>query len=208
MYMQDYDETFPKAIHLMPDGSLFIWPLEVAPYTKNTAIFRCPSDRHPMLIRQFLSAALQKQTADFGISVICNYDIMPPEDLQAVRLPQLDAPAQLISIVDMRDLGAWPGWTGYWGVLPFDQTIRPGLYGQQTLTGDQVSSALQAAEAGKVPPGEGSKFGPRVATLRHTGGENYIFADGHAHWMMFRQTLGPSGGTDGSMWVQPLLHQY
>jgi prepilin-type N-terminal cleavage/methylation domain-containing protein len=209
MYTQDYDETLPKAIHQMPDGSLFPWPLEVAPYARNTAIFRCPSDRNPMLIKQFLSSALQKQFVDFGLSVICNYDMMPPEDLQAVTLSQIEAPAQLISIVDMRDGGAWPGWGGYWGVLPFQATIRKGVYGQQTLSGDQVSTALAAAEAGKVPPGEGAKFGPRVATHRHVGGENYIFADGHAHWMMFRQTLNPTtGGTDGSMWIQPLLHLY
>jgi prepilin-type N-terminal cleavage/methylation domain-containing protein/prepilin-type processing-associated H-X9-DG protein len=209
MYTQDYDETLPKAIHQMPDGSLFIWPLEVAPYVKNTAVFRCPSDRHPMMVAQFLSSALQKQITDFGISVICNYDVMPPEDLQSVRLTQLDAPADLISIVDMRDVGAYPGWAGYWGVLPFQATIRAGLYGTQTLSGDQVMSALTAAEAGKAPSGEGQKFGPRVATLRHNGGENYIFADGHAHWMTFRRTLNPTtGGTEGSMWIQPLLHQY
>src|ERR1043166_9160799 len=73
-----------------------------------------------------------------------------------------------------------------------------------------VSQALAAAEAGKVPPGEGGKFGPRVATKRHSGGEIYIFADGHVHWMMFRQTLHPqTGGTEGSMRIQPpLLLQY
>jgi prepilin-type N-terminal cleavage/methylation domain-containing protein/prepilin-type processing-associated H-X9-DG protein len=209
MYTQDYDETLPRAILSLPDGSLFPWPLAIAPYVRSTAVFRCPSDRHPMFIKQFLSAAVQKQFVDYGLSIICNYDVMPPEDLQSVRLTQFDAPAQLISIVDMRDVGAWPGWTGYWGVLPFDQTIRAGLYGTQLLTGDQVASALAAAEAGKAPSGEGSKFGPRVATHRHTGGENYIFADGHARWMTFQQTLNPTtGGTDGSMWVQTLLHQY
>src|SRR5205814_7641672 len=50
MYSQDYDETLPRAILQLPDGSLFPWPLAVAPYTKNTAIFRCPSDRNPMFI--------------------------------------------------------------------------------------------------------------------------------------------------------------
>src|SRR5438874_6354630 len=92
MYTQDYDETLPKAIHLLPDGNLFPWPLEVAPYLKNTAVFRCPSDRNPMMINQFLSPALRKTNPDFGLSIICNYDIMPPEDLQAVTLSQLQAP--------------------------------------------------------------------------------------------------------------------
>jgi prepilin-type processing-associated H-X9-DG protein len=73
------------------------------------------------------------------------------------------------------------------------------------LSGQQVLSALEQCEQGKAPTGEGAKFGPRVATGRHTGGENYIFADGHARWMRFRQTLGPDGGTEGSMWVQVLM---
>jgi prepilin-type processing-associated H-X9-DG protein len=38
---------------------------------------------------------------------------------------------------------------------------------------------------------------------------HYSFADGHAHWMTFRRTLNPAtGGTDGSMWMQPLLRDY
>jgi hypothetical protein len=32
-----------------------------------------------------------------------------------------------------------------------------------------------------------------------------MFADGHAKWMRFRQTLNPEGGTEGSMWVQVLM---
>jgi prepilin-type N-terminal cleavage/methylation domain-containing protein/prepilin-type processing-associated H-X9-DG protein len=207
MYTQDYDETFPKAYNLFPDGTEYPWYLEVAPYTKNTAIFRCPSDRNPMMMSRILVPSLRKQIADFGVSIICNYDVMPPEDLLPTRLPQLDAPAQLISLVDMRDIGAWPGWTGYWGVMPFQANAPKGPYGNTLLSGAEVAKDLDAAEAGKAPTGQGAKFGPRVGTRRHNGGENYIFADGHARWMMFRRTLNPTtGGTEGSMWMQPLLY--
>src|SRR5260370_3752397 len=181
MYCQDYDETMPKAYNLFPDGTEFPWYLEIQPYVRNTAVFRCPSDRNPMLMSKILTASLRKTLPnDFGVSIICNYDAMPPEDLQSVRLSQFAAPAELISLVDMRDIGAWPGWTGYWGVMPFHQSSPKGLYGRQLLTGDEVASALDAAEAGKSPgTGQGYKFGPRVGTRRHNGGENYIFADGH-----------------------------
>src|SRR5437764_15272622 len=53
MYTQDYDETFPKAYHALPDGSDWGWYLAIQPYTKNVNIFRCPSDRNPMMIGQF-----------------------------------------------------------------------------------------------------------------------------------------------------------
>src|SRR5438093_13554521 len=48
MYTQDYDETYPKAYHELPDGSNWCWYLAIQPYAKNTQIFRCPSDRNPM----------------------------------------------------------------------------------------------------------------------------------------------------------------
>src|SRR5436190_15533824 len=89
MYTQDYDETYPKAYHALPDGSDWAWYLEIQPYAKNTSIFRCPSDPNPMKISQFLSSTMRKQVTDFGVSIICNYDVMPPTDLQSTRLADL-----------------------------------------------------------------------------------------------------------------------
>lgn len=209
MYAQDYDETYPKAYNTLPDGSDWPWYLGIQPYTKNTNIFRCPSDRNPMSANAFLSSAMKKQVTNFGVSIICNYDVMPPTDIQSAHLSQATAPAELISLVDMRDIGAWKGWTGYWGVMPWHQTSSNANYGAEYLTGDEVAKDLAAAEAGNAPTGQGAKFGPRVGTLRHNGGENYIFADGHARHMRFRQTLNPqTGGTQGSMWMQYQLHMY
>jgi prepilin-type N-terminal cleavage/methylation domain-containing protein/prepilin-type processing-associated H-X9-DG protein len=205
MYTQDYEDTLPRGYLQLPGGGVFPWPLAVAPYVRNTAIFRCPSDRNPMPVKGWLSRAAQKELVDFSLSIIGNYNVMPPEDLDSVRLAEIESPSRLINIVDMRDLRACPGWDGQWGVLPFQQTIRGKLYGTQLLTGAQVQTALEQCENGKTPTGEGAKFAPRVATRRHTGGENYIFADGHARWMRFQQTLGPDGGTEGSMWVQQLM---
>src|SRR5260370_26926444 len=80
MYTQDYDETFPKAYNLFPDGTEYPWYLEVQPYTKNTAIFRCPNDRNPMMMDQILVPSLRKQIAHFAVTIICNYAVMPPQD--------------------------------------------------------------------------------------------------------------------------------
>jgi prepilin-type N-terminal cleavage/methylation domain-containing protein/prepilin-type processing-associated H-X9-DG protein len=205
MYTQDYEDTLPRGYLALPGGGVFPWPLAVAPYAKNTAIFRCPSDRNPMPVKAWLPSRDQKTFVDFSLSIIGNYNVMPPEDLDSVRLTEIESPSRLINMVDMRDLRACPGWDGQWGVLPFHQTIRGALYGRQLLTGDQVRSALEQCENGKAPTGEGAKFGPRVATRRHSGGENYIFADGHVRWMHFQQTLNAEGGTEGSMWVQHLM---
>src|SRR5438874_1845724 len=88
MYTQDYDETYPKAYHELPDGSNLPWYYLIQPYAKNVAIFRCPSDRNPMSASSYLSSTLKKQVTDFGVSIICNYEVMPPTDLQSVRVAQ------------------------------------------------------------------------------------------------------------------------
>jgi prepilin-type N-terminal cleavage/methylation domain-containing protein/prepilin-type processing-associated H-X9-DG protein len=206
MYTQDYEETLPKgSLGFDPTGAHFPWPLTVAPYVKNTAIFRCPSDRKPMSVKAWLSSGIHSRYPDFPLSIICNYNVLPPYDLDSVRLAEYVDASRIIALCDMRDMDACPGWTGQWGVLPFRATIRQGLYGRQLLTGEQVRTALDQCEQRKPQTGEGSKFAPRVATGRHTGGANYIFLDGHAKWMCFRQTLNPEGGTEGSMWVQVLM---
>lgn len=42
MYVQDYDETYPRNRHPAPQSSVF-WQNMIVPYTKNTQIFQCPS---------------------------------------------------------------------------------------------------------------------------------------------------------------------
>src|ERR1051326_1982805 len=104
MYNQDWDETMPQAYHALADGSGdFPWYLIIQPYVKNTNIFRCPSDKNPFIAGSLLNAARRAQyNATFGVSIITNYDVMPPEDLQPVHVAQIESPAQLISMVDMR----------------------------------------------------------------------------------------------------------
>src|SRR5881275_859293 len=42
MYIQDYDETFPKAYNLV-DGKAAAWYTLLQPYVKNTQLVNCPS---------------------------------------------------------------------------------------------------------------------------------------------------------------------
>src|SRR5437667_10930697 len=83
MYTQDYDETYPKAYHATPQGDVG-WYLLIQSYAKNTQIFRCPSDRNPMKIVQFLSAPYRTTITDFGVSIIANYELMTPTDPKPV----------------------------------------------------------------------------------------------------------------------------
>jgi prepilin-type N-terminal cleavage/methylation domain-containing protein/prepilin-type processing-associated H-X9-DG protein len=50
MYVQDYDETFPMNLYMgFESGAPRIVPsyIALAPYVKNMAVYRCPSDPHP-----------------------------------------------------------------------------------------------------------------------------------------------------------------
>ena len=107
-------------------------------------------------------------------------------------------------------------------MMPFTSTWFNDYRGELTfkeVQGDFIVTADVEAtsRSGSGPPSSAFSLAglmvraPRQITPAtwRPGGENYIFADGHAHWMMFRRTLNPTtGGTEGSMWMQPLLHQY
>src|SRR2546422_168913 len=176
MYTQDYDETYPKAYHSTPNGDVG-WYLLIQPYAKNTKIFRCPSDRNPMMIGQFLTGAYRKTIEDFGVSIIANYDVMPPTDLQSVTVAQVPAPAQLISLVDMRDIGAWKGWTGYCGVRPCctSTSSDPPLLGLSIPLGQTRVWPSLPHQPASTPefgtPPRCSRRGPGRAARRHPGAQ-------------------------------------
>jgi prepilin-type N-terminal cleavage/methylation domain-containing protein/prepilin-type processing-associated H-X9-DG protein len=68
MYTQDYDETYPMTMYLAanPDNSpcVLISQVAVAPYIKNTDLYRCPSDPSPF--------DFPTGMADIGMPPVCS----------------------------------------------------------------------------------------------------------------------------------------
>lgn len=193
-YVNDYDDTMQQAYNGLT-SVISPWPDLLYPYTRNTAIYNCPSSTTPWT---YQSAKL-KQTMD--LSYIPNYGYAPPGDVEPQSLSDVNDPASLVAYAEMRDIGDWPGWTGYWGVMPWPSAYQPVL---RRLTYKEVMQAYEDARTGKAPTGVGDKMAPRVAPERHSGGANYIFADGHTKWMKFLKTVDPDNrqSTDHWMWMQ------
>ena len=194
-YVEDYDGTMQMAYAGL-SSVVAAWPDLLYPYTKNMAVYNCPSATNPMMFPSL------KVRSTVPLAYIPNYGYAPPGDVEPQSLSDIPDPSRMIAYAEMRDVGAWPGWEGYWGVMPWPSTdpYPPVL---RRLTYDEVMSSYQSAQARKAPGGAGSKMAPRIAVSRHKGGENYIFADGHTKWMKFLQTIDPNGtkSTDNWMWM-------
>jgi prepilin-type N-terminal cleavage/methylation domain-containing protein/prepilin-type processing-associated H-X9-DG protein len=193
-YVEDYDGVMQLAYSGLTDV-IAPWPDLLYRYAKSTDIYTCPSSKTPW---EYPSTLLKKT---LQLSYIPNYGYAPPGDVAPQSLSDVKDPATLVAYAEMRDIGDWPGWTGYWGVMPWPVDYSPVL---RRLTYKEVMQGYQDAQAKKTPTGEGNKMAPRIAPDRHGGGANYIFADGHTKWMKFLQTVDPNGSqtTDHWMWMQ------
>jgi prepilin-type N-terminal cleavage/methylation domain-containing protein/prepilin-type processing-associated H-X9-DG protein len=199
-YVEDYDSTMQPGYSGLASVES-VWAELLYPYTRNTSIYNCPSAKAPLVY------ASPKLKATLQLAYIPNYGYAPPGDVEPQSLSEVPEPTQLIAYAEMRDIGDWPGWEGYWGVMPWPSTspYPPTL---RRLTYSEVMKSYDAVQLKKAPPTPGDKLAPRVSVSRHNGGENYIFADGHVKWLRFLKTVDPdgAGNTDHWMWSQHEFH--
>ncbi len=225
-YSQDYDEMMPQAYYYLNDnnssGGYMQWSGAVQPYVKNWGIFVCPSDKLRGLgptnfIGDNMGAGVPAgQTSQNAIqdlqaprlSYIANAAVMPRKRRTAdpsnvVSLGAIDAPAEVIMVVDMTDNPAAINDSSQASGVAF-KTHRPTnaffqYVGEtaplptvvQALTPEQAATAVQVANA---PGGSGAAAGSHIcytSPYRHTDGMNYLFCDGHVKWMKLEATLNP-----------------
>ncbi len=93
-YTQDYDEILPFAYCINP--YVHYWNL-IYPYTKNSQIYKCPSDPDPWI----------GLPNNVPLSYICNYNFHPPGDnlpaTQAVALAAVQQPASKFTQAENAD---------------------------------------------------------------------------------------------------------
>jgi len=74
MYVQDYDETFfghtqgSRATFYPQTGPYLDWTLQILPYTKNTAIFLCPSNRAANYLGQVTPTVVRDTSHGYGMN--------------------------------------------------------------------------------------------------------------------------------------------
>jgi prepilin-type N-terminal cleavage/methylation domain-containing protein/prepilin-type processing-associated H-X9-DG protein len=194
MYTQDYDETYPWAAGLNPDKTPN-WAGLIHPYAKNLQVFQCPSQPDIDVVKAGLGKADVYKAAG-GRNYSANSEVMPwlngpatefnrPYNREIRSLASIPEPANTIAIFDVSRAGQ---------VLPLQQS-----HWWYSVLNDGV-----AYLAWKNPTATEAKDGAfdYVGLLRHMGGGNYVFADGHVKWMKPEATLRPRQSTKptGNMW--------
>jgi len=175
-YVQDYDETYPVAYYLAPEGTVMpdgqvwagsvsspyiFWPQLLYPYHKSTTMFWCPSSS----IFNYAAGTGVKVPVNGQYGANTNILKIPASPQTVVKMAAVNAAAQSYMFMDS------------------------GSY--------QISEARALASSGNVfyLPGIGevggncSSIGDYPSNVadckggRHFGGVNVGFADGHAKWL-------------------------
>ncbi|HZT41620.1 MAG TPA: DUF1559 domain-containing protein [Chthonomonadaceae bacterium] len=182
LYLQDYDEKYPQEhpstgdpvaddsngqLETIDYGSPFdkILPYVASKDSSKTQLYICPSDPDPHGMRLLDSS---------GACIGSNPPAPPPGPLSSyllnayylfgATLAQIVTPSQSIYIAERKDTFC-------------DVHYHPWLNEAQLPTGPSDTADPLA-----------------IASLRHSGGSNYVYADGHARWRRFEDTRRPFEG--------------
>jgi prepilin-type N-terminal cleavage/methylation domain-containing protein/prepilin-type processing-associated H-X9-DG protein len=180
MYVQDFDEVFPNAVRgSNPNGSfgasdawaqsrIFVWGLGISPYVKNAGIFMCPNfktrfspPRDPNAVATTDPSEYYGQWQSYGMNVAFGAPPWMGVDFTTTAA-EVTEPASTYVLSEV-----WSYIDG-WGFHAM--ALRTGW--SQTL---------------KRFGWPGSEYGIDVWSMhfRHQqGGDNFVFADGHAQWQV------------------------
>jgi len=173
MYFQDWDETSVKTHHDLESGETianfypFFQPLQ--PYIKNTGVFHCPSMNDTPTI--FPTLQTPQTWATYRTDYLINGFFS-----HGIALAAVSAPASQITFAERHA-----------GIAFFDYHPWPVDSNNQWERGYLDGSGWQLLDP------ESDQQAPDPANVgRHSGGDNYSFADGHVKWQKFTQTLNPN----------------
>lgn len=180
LYVQDWDERYPQehpaTLNPLVDdsngqleeedyGSPFdkVLPYVAGRSSRDTGLYRCPSDPDPSGSRVLDASGRCKDTMETPPGALNSY-VINAYFLFGAALAQIQEPARSIYIAERRtefcDVHYHP-WMG-------------------------------EAEAPIAPDDIEDPLG--IAAVRHRGGSNFTYADGHAKWQRFEVTRRPFEG--------------
>jgi prepilin-type N-terminal cleavage/methylation domain-containing protein/prepilin-type processing-associated H-X9-DG protein len=202
MYVQDYDETYPFCYYYVNgvggSGGYYHWSYLIGPYVKNWQLFVCSSDKNKGLD--------PTNTFDYQapkISYISNEVLMgrPRAHFTAVGMAEVEAPADLIALAEITDykygIGGSSGPSGAApkshrptnAFVPWNNDGSAAVsYVYATAADWEAAEATAQAATGYLND-ENQTHLRYAARVRHNGGSNYTFADGHSKWLNPQVTL-------------------
>src|SRR5438034_1356189 len=178
MYADDYEESFPLYAHY-PRQDQF-WFEVIQPYAKNESIFTCPSvrvrvDKAPANLVGYPAFGLNGYGANYRHVIQFGPGFATGEAMGPKAVAALARPSETIMIADSQvQEGANAGQS--WPLLYCP--VEPGPI---SLTTEGIDKTWGLAD-------------------RHSGGGNFIFADGHVRWMRREAVLGASKKAGEEMW--------
>jgi len=200
MYQQDYDGALMKDTYdkNTPRGGL--WSLVLQPYIKSANVFLCPSDDAPVKLVALDTSGTPVETVS---SYVPSYNAIPEYNYVPPTESSFTSPASMIVLAERRaTLANGTAIAPYKGVTTFIPQACPGW----TLGNEYRLATMADAQATLA----GTSDKPEIVRIkwdRHSGGSNYIFADGHAKWFRLEQTLNPQNFLWGDKWY-PALEAY
>ena len=187
MYLQDYDESFPKVDWnngvpheaKLPDGRTYqgwvVWPALMFPYIKNTQVYVCPTDIHPKnpewapADNGIINPYRNDWGKPFSMSYGSNTDLTWRDS--AMSQAAINYPSNTYWIADIMTnhsvgFGSW--WNGLYS--------QEGTFNRVLLAkGDQCNDVIDTMGRPALKPG-----GKSDTCTRHMNGQVFVFCDGHA----------------------------
>jgi prepilin-type N-terminal cleavage/methylation domain-containing protein/prepilin-type processing-associated H-X9-DG protein len=188
-YAQDNDERFPDGIN--PTGSWFWagegWAGQISGYVKSPALFHCPDDStagdapNDYVVSYGYNLNLVEPAADKNQYADGGYYVGNPPP--GFSLAALNDTARSVALFEVSGVTA-------------NVTDAPGQYFSASSNGldnrlyannkDATTSLANAYATGylgsRLPPDPSkTQFQPQYG--RHITGANFLFVDGHAHWL-------------------------
>ena len=209
MYLQDYDEAFPKiddgtswAQHdaAMPDGRTYrgwvVWPLLLYPYIKNggsnssyhsVSVFTCPSDPHPQNPdwAPMDDGKVNPYVNDWGKPIPMSYGVntdltWPGGTNSPYTLAGLNYPSNTYYVADSMTDHSF-GFGSWWT----GRWWGPNTFNRVLLTKSVCSGMINTNGQPHLAAGSDPK-----PCARHQEGNVFVFTDGHAKWENVMQSDG------------------
>jgi prepilin-type processing-associated H-X9-DG protein len=207
-YAQDYDNTYPCGTHSAPLRALSAgWAGQIYPYVKSTGIFQCPDDKTHTSTD--ISDDIRSESYAYNWNIV-NTSLASNNQAALLKRPakMSDFHNASRTVMLCEAFGTAVDLTGSHGV----ESVSPAVVGGNEFgagmsvgkdSGFQYATGVMrndAADAALV----GSDNGDAMKDGVHTGGSNFLYADGHAKWLKpewvsagATNNIGPADCTTG-----------